>query len=305
MQRHTYYLRTHQHKGRIIRQVLKSCGWLSNGNNPDIAFFDRDYILHNDGNPKKKVQEFHKRGAKIVLYPHSALPPWWYDELVPLYDGVHTILVIGENQKKVMKIIAPEARVYVMGWCWSRQEKFTPCEKPKNILFAPIHGSGNNLRPEAREANRKIFESLLSLYPEININVRYIGNLELQGLWKDRRVDWSSGRPDGRYHQIDRADLVIAEGTYMYLSVARGKPTIGINQHLPIRANRKPETFTPKNWDSYAHLLAYPINFGDAPLMELMKYAGVNEQSEWRNLLIGDNINYTEFEHEMRAIING
>lgn len=302
--RMTYYIKNHQHKGRAFRNALRSSGWQATKNNPDLALYDRDWYLHNDGLPRKSLVEHHEQGAKIVVYPHSALPPWWYDGLIHVDKRVSAIIVIGENGAEATRIFCPDKTVLSVGWPWSRTMKFQPCKEIRNVLFAPIHPSGGRLRPEAYQANRDVLRALLKLPRGISINIRHIGRLEAQGLWRDSRIDYSAGKPDGRHHHIDRADLVIAEGTFMYLSVARGKPTIGINQHLPLRANKQCKKYEPHNWSDYSHLFEYPINFGDAPLPELMKYAGENEQVEWRKLNVGDPMCYTKFEAEMRAIIH-
>jgi hypothetical protein len=79
----------------------------------------------------------------------------------------------------------------------------------------------------------------------------------------------------------------------MYLAVARGKPVIGINQHLAMRPNTL-EGYIPHNWDKYGPDIAYPINFGDAPLVELFDRALV-EQTKWKRDFIGSEFDPAKF----------
>ncbi len=117
--------------------------------------------------------------------------------------------------------------------------------------------------------------------------MRVLNPLESIGVWKDKRVSLIFGKPDGSYKDIDRADLVIAEGTFMYLSVARGKPTIGVNQSVPCSGSTKMENFELIHWDEYKDYMAYPIDFDNDSLPNLINLAANEEQTEWKNLFIG------------------
>ena len=282
-----YYVCGHQHKGRPYAKALREAGHHLSPDNPDVALFDRDWYMHNNQKPRGIVSDYIRKGAAIMIYPHSPLPPWWYDGLVPLQEHVRCVFVIGEAQKLAMQIIAPWAKVKTTGWAWCQQREFQPPQEVKHILFAPIHPSGHALRPEALEANRRIYNDLkdISCTTDIQVTVRYMGDLRIQGLHKFHRFEWIQGMPDGSTQEIDNADVVIAEGTFMYMAVARGKPVIGINQHLPARANKNADIFTPRNWEQYGPELAYPINYGEAGALEAAGKDNVFEQGkvkEWQ-----------------------
>lgn len=134
--------------------------------------------------------------------------------------------------------------------------------------------------------------------------MRYINELEKQGLRPYHRFTWVEGKPDGKTTEIDQADVVIGEGTFMYLSVARGKPTIGINQHLPVRANKNCDRYTPHNWEKYGPGIAYPINFGEAPLLDLIELSMSGEQSEWRERMIGNSLDGKKFSKLVEGIVD-
>ena len=80
----------------------------------------------------------------------------------------------------------------------------------------------------------------------------------------------------------------------MYLSVARGKPTIGINQHIPPRPNDYGfKEFKLKQWDKYESFLAYPIDFDEDNLLNLINMAAKKEQFKWKKNFIGNEMNST------------
>jgi hypothetical protein len=292
-----YYLYSHQHKGRAYAKALQRCGFIPDEQNADVVLVDRDLFMHSGQTPRYQVLEQMQRGAKVVIYPHSALPPWWYDGLVKLNNYIDCVLVIGKGQKEIMNIISPEARCEVVGWTWCGQKPYRRAEEIKVINFAPIHPSGGILRPEALRANREIFKELKRIQRkhDARVIVRYIGKLELQGLKMYPNFEWVKGEPDGSTAQIDEADVVIAEGTYMYMSVASGKPTVGVNQHLPIRANKDSARYTPKHWHLYGGKLAYPINYQQGQLWDLIRQANSGECLEWRANFIGKQLQPKQF----------
>ena len=239
-----------------------------------------------------------------MVYPHSALPPWWYDGLINIQPWVACVFVISEGAKEAMKIIEPSVRVEAVGWPWCPQKEFQKPEKLKTILFAPIHPSGRRLRPEALNANRMIFRELkrVARWTSCKIVIRHLHELHLQGLRPYNRFHFVHGMADGSTKEIDEADVVIAEGTFMYSAVARGKPTIGINQHLPMRANKTCDKYTPHNWDKYGPSLAYPINFQPGQLMEHIKLAISEEQTAWREKFIGPSMDPKAFAELVESI---
>lgn len=266
---------------------------------PDVALFDRDWFMHNDKKPRQVVVDYVEIGTTIMVYPHSALPPWWYDGLIKIQPYVACIFVIGTGQKEAMKIIEPDVRVEVTGWPWCKQEEFQRPDKTKklNVLFGPIHPAGGRLRPEAVKANQDVFKDLKRVARRTgwDITVRYLNNLSHQGLRPYGRFRWVHGMPNGSTKEIDEADVVIGEGTFLYTAVARGKPSIGINQHLPCRANKMSDRYEPHNWDKYGPDLAYPINYEPGKLMEKIELALTEEQTEWRERFIGDSMDPFKF----------
>jgi hypothetical protein len=299
-----FYVFNHQHKGKPYFDALRSQGHKPVARIADVALFDRDIYIATPNRTLNNVQVQIDRGSKIVIYPHSALPPWWYDGLVQFSDYIAGVVVIGEGQKATMQVIAPNSNVIVGGWPWCPQLPFQKPEKLKTILFGAIHPSGRKLRPEALRANQDIYHRLkrVARWTGCKVIIRHIHDLNLQGLRPYPRFHFVRGQPDGSTQEIDEADVVIAEGTFMYGAVARGKPTIGINQHLPCRPNKDSNEHIPHKWDQYGPDIAYPINFGTKPLMDLIDDAMSGEQTEWRRRFIGNDLDAVKFCKEMEKV---
>jgi len=302
-----YYVRNHQFKGRPYHLALYAAGHRPKADKAEIALVDRDRYIQAPNTTLAYVQDFIKQGATIMIYPHSALPPWWYDGLIKAQPYIRCVCVIGEGHKDAMRVIAPEVHVEAVGWPWCPQKTFAIPHDLQTILFAPIHPGGGKLRPEGVQANKDIFHELKRVQSQTGCKViiRYVGDLDTQGLHPYHRFEWIEARADGKTKEIDAADVVIAEGTMMYLSVARGKPTIGINQHLPCRANKSSEKYTPHNWDKYGPDLAYPINYGDAQLQDLIDRAMTEEQTAWRKQHIGETLDRKAFADKVIKIHRG
>lgn len=292
----------YQAKGEPYRAALLEAGFIeTSGLDVDFVLIDRAERIVGNEIVRKLRPYIH---LPIVLYPHAPTPLWWYDGLVSVPDSAVGAFVVGEGQKRVMQIVTPELRVEASGWAWCDIVPFRAPRKVKNILFAPIHPSGGvpRLRPEAFDANRAIFETLKKHENEFDITVRYVGDLRIQGLEWYHKFEMVEGGYDNSIVEIDSADLVIAESTFMFLSVARGVPTIGINQRLPIRPNKDSELYSPARWNEYVDDVAYPIDFGDAPFLELIERA-MTEQTRWRNDFIGAPMDGRAFAASVRSMV--
>lgn len=287
-----YYIFHHQHKGHGINAALRKEGWILSSHNVALALFDHAINKEKPEEGRAIVKKYYDEGSTVITYPHGATGAWWTDnDTFPPDKNIVANLVIGEGHKFVDKIIQPQIEHHVIGWTYCPINEFQKPKDVKTILFAPIHASIKSglLREECIDTNARVYKSLLELIGKYKIIIRILNPLDQIGLWHNSRVEFRSGKPDGTYDEIDSADLVIAEGTYMYLSVARGKPTIGMNQHIPIRPNDSDKNFKLNHWNEYGEYMAYPIDFDDdSNLLNLINKASRNEQTEWKKLFIGD-----------------
>lgn len=274
-----YWIYHHQHKGKPFVRALNDAGW-EYSRRPQVVLLDTS---HNH----KIIEMYLRMKATIVLYPHTSTAAWWYDGIMELHPGVSAMLCIGEGQREVQKIITPDLPTYAVGWGYTPIEPFRKPGSVRRILFAPIHPSGKVLRPEAKETNAAVFRELLKL-EKTQIVVRYLGALEANGLWDSPKVIWKPGKANGDYGDILGADLVIAEGMFLHMAVALGKPAIGLNQRVPPRANRS--LSEPANWGKYNALQAYPIDYADSGIIGGIDRALTYDETvdTWKRRFIGD-----------------
>lgn len=301
-----YFIAHHQHKGKPIDKALRQMGWKYQLRDVDIALFDHAINRTEPEAGRNIIHKFHKEGATIVIYPHSPTGAWWMDgDIFPKEGAVQNELVIADGQERVSKIINPDMRVHKIGWSYCPIREFQKPKQLKRILFAPIHGpEKGHFREEAVDANKRVYKALLKLTDRYQIVIRHINSIERTGLWYNPKPVFVLGKPDGSYKDIDAADLVIAEGTFMYLAVARGKPTIGINQHVPIRPNNTYREFVPKHWDEYGEYMGYPIDFDDSDIISLIDRA-MTEQTAWKNLFIGKSMDAKNLSDTLKNIRSG
>lgn len=295
-----YYLKYHQKKHEFIKRALDQQGWKQTRQNPDFMFFDRVQYLNGKKFAFYEISKDVK--ATRLIFPHSASPPWWYDGILPVPENVDAILTFGEAQAEATRTFV-DVPVHAIGWAWGKVSKFKPVEEPTKILFAPIHPNSKGMGDSRARLNRKVLEALLELPEKYEIEVRHVGHLERQGLFRNRRVSYSSGNTDNKTHNIKRADVVIAEGTFMHLSVAMGKPTIGLYQDTLY--NDTPEKIYPQTLADWRHWVEYPVNFGSAPLEELILFVSQNEQTEWREDNIGKAFTPKKFVQLLKKVQDG
>ena len=295
------YVKPHQHKADAIIQALEHGGHKLARRSVDVALFDVVNGYRGEGF-LAKAQILWNEGATIVLYPHAATIPWWYDGVWELDPRIAGILVTTEAHQKIVERFVPQdVMVRPIGWTLCEQRSFKSIDLIQRILFMPIHPpKGGMLRKEAREANRQTMVALSALADRYEIIVRFIGDLDRQGIWYHPGITYLKALPDGGLDEIDAADLVIAEGTALHLAVARGKPTIGINQHEAPRSNFG--DLGGKHWSEYADVLSYPIDQSDGPLEDLFLLANSSEQENWRKENVGESMEIEKLEYLLSLI---
>jgi hypothetical protein len=283
------FVRPHQHKADAIIRGLAALGHKLVRKSAEAALFDHGNAYGGAG-MNKLAERCWERGATIVLYPHAVTPPWWYDGLWDFDRRIAAILTTTETHREIVAGWGLGCEVHAIGWPYCEQRPFEPADRVQKILFGPIHPPINGtLREEALESNRAAMAALQALLPDVQVTVRYIHELDRQGLWRHPGMTYVRGEPNGSHREIDEADLVIGEGMFLHLAVARGKPAISLNQRNPIRPNNG--LFgPPKHWAEFADLVSYSLDMHDGPLKALFEAARRTEQTEWRNRNVGETM---------------
>ena len=221
------------------------------------------------------------------------------------WDGIHepnknvtATLVTSKGHAEVMKRYGFPIPTHVIGWYLCPQKRWKPT-KGTNVLFAPIHPILGHIFmfPEDLAANTRTYERLLEI-EDINLTVRHIGDLEVNGLWEAPGVRIYQGETDNNYDQIDNADVVISNGTMAYMAVARGKPVIMLNQLTPAR---EPDIKTHERLESvsiekYEQYMRFPFDVENDPdLGTIIRDACKREPKQWRKRFIGEQFEPDKF----------
>lgn len=293
-----FYLREHLHKGKAYISALEGRGYerTDNYKRADFAFFDHDIswqLLEH----RPECYACKRLGIPFFIYPHAARSGILWD-LYKAWPHTAAQFVHAEGWKTVMQRVKYPCPIEVTGWTYSNINPFIPVKpvgKPK-VLFGPIHPMGNGYLYEVdRKLNFNIFKFLVSMLADIDLTVRYCGEMGQNGIWPHKKVAYVHGKTDGSTKEIEEADLVIGSFTFAYLGIALGKPTIMFGEkEIPHGGVSDLNMVSAKNWHKYKKFIEYPFNICDvlgsqSAFYDMMTKAmkGTVRAENWRNKFVG------------------
>lgn len=312
-----YLITRHQDKAQAYISALRRSLWqrTTSVDQAEFMLCDQDIASR-----LARADRARERGIPLLYYPHAARPPLYWDGIVPAVK--HTAsFVSAPGHEKVMREFGYEFPVHVTGWTYCPQRPFEATllrsmlqDRPLRVLFGPIHPNANGWLPLwARKANEAAHTRLLRAAKSgrIDLTVRHIHSLKdngitpapAEGFWDGRthygeRVRYVRVTTGLRYQDIDRADVVVAHQTMAYLAIARGVPTVMIDEGQAPTSGNSQETFmTVASWDKYRDLLAYPLDILQGRTMDVLEEAASSDQriAAWRDAFIGRPFDDREF----------
>lgn len=276
-------LADYRSKGLGLRDVLVEAGHTLVAEAPLGALFvDNDVVP-----PRTTLIEWaYRNHAKAFVYQHSGHPVFVYDGVWTPHPRTTALLVASPGDKKLQESFGHDRPVVEIGWFYCEQKAFVPREV-RNVLFAPLHpwSDGVTMIPADRDRNAAAFRAVLGL--GVPVTVRYLGDLEANGLWRVPGVEFVQGKPDNSVHDIDRHDLVVGKETFAWMAVARGVPTIMFGQeHSPEDDEGRVQV---KNWERYRDLVRFPFDLSDGPVEDVAVRASSDAVvvNAWRDEWIG------------------
>ena len=243
------------------------------------------------------------------IYPHTPYSFW-------LWDGVYQQtkvccnFVVGETAKRGMELYGYSSRVEVVGFTGCQVREFHPT-KGTTLLFAPPHLLGSG-----KYTNAAIHHSIRRAASVIVKNIKYFDKVIVSHSWQGIKesecgefigydnVEFypvNAYRTKGcRRHavgQIARADLVVAQNTLSYLSVAVGMPTIMFGNDF--RWDRI------KNYHLYEDIYKFPLNLEKMTIDEILAVRERrNEDVErWKEMNIGTQFDAEKFISVIREYV--
>lgn len=289
-----FFCYNHQGKADSYIHALNARGWQETKDPAQARFILTDYMTSKDTSRRSQNLEIYRsKGIKVFIYSHAARPNVFWDfpeQEFPRSASVHFVAAPGHLE--VMRAYGYPGPIEPVGWSLSKIRRFAPRPRLRNILFGPIHPNSNGfLCSLDKEINGEAFRQVLKLSESgVNIQVRYIGDLRENGLWKAGGVEYIKGRKDLSTEEIDRADLVVSHQTFAYLAVSRGVPTLMMGERHPPRwGGSDKELRFAKSWDKYRDLLSYPLDILEDDPKSLADIATSSDRYiiQWRERMIG------------------
>lgn len=300
-------IRDHQGKSIPFENALRHEGWSVRpiGQAADVLLIDLDV----DRPDYRDILRMYRNArTAVVLYPHGANPMTLWDGITDP-QAVDVCLVPGEGHRMVMEAYGYPNPIRVIGWTFCQIKPFEPSDG-RRVLFAPIHplGSGH-LDDASKAANAAAYDALLRTGRDVT--VRYIGTLEQNGLeWHERgayvQADLDvalSEHFDATIAMIDDFDVIVtAPGTFLGLSVARGKPTVAFHQVEPVADQESPNdpVFRVQSFEKYREIMHYPHDLADPLAIET---ACQFEAQGWRERFVGKLIDPGELDTLLRGLV--
>ncbi|MBT3390339.1 MAG: hypothetical protein HN413_07995 [Chloroflexi bacterium] len=271
-----------EHRGTVVTQCQHII--------PEVGFVLTDHdVLGRVGH----LEKLRQAGAKaFFVYPHAGRPNV-VNDILPAWAHITAHFVPSEGQAEVMRAYGYPKPIHVAGWSICPPRAFQKRERPRRVLYAPIH-------PRCAYVDQAInlagFERLhrLAVQDEIDLTVRYINDLEKSGLRHvaHKNIHYVQGSQEPGYRQIDQADVVVAHQTYLYMAVARGVPSVGLGTDVPghLVPLGKPAQYA-RHWNDYVDLMAYPLDIlQEDDTLGLLERA-INVETAvglWRKRMIGE-----------------
>ena len=310
-----FFLDEHQHKGRAYVAALEKAGhWRTFRKiGADFLFVDHDIGPKGIG-IRRGIELAHNNGVPVFIYPHSARPNVMADTHAP-WPHTRALFTISEGHKEVLQALNYPCPVEVTGWTYSEIRPFKQVIPGKkiNVLFAPIHPNANGyLNHEDRALNRRVYNLLVNM-PEINLTVRHINSLKLNGIIRcvnDQAV-FVEGKTDGTTKEIEEADVVIGSYTLAYITVALGKPLVMMGEQMrPHVGNTEGLIFYSKNWEKYREIMRYPFEIEDVLIsydaaLEMLTTAMSKSQAveDWKRRFIGQPFDSDRFVEKVNSYL--
>lgn len=233
----------------------------------------------------------------FFVYPHAARPSM-INDYYRRWDHTTAQFVVNEYHAEVLRVMGYDRPLIGIGWTLCPLREFQSKERARNVLFAPIHPRN---APQDRDVNARTFARLYphALSGEINLTVRFVGDLLDNGLKREPGVSYVNGRMNQDYSEIDAADVVIGHQTVAWIAVARGAPTVMMGEDMPTHFRRVDQQYDDaKSWGKVAHLFQYPLDIlAEDDTMALLNRAVRSdaEIADWRTRMVGEQFDPLKF----------
>lgn len=283
--------------------ALLNAGFMETKNPTEADFWLYDY----ERDHYNKTLNLFKDKPKFI-YPHVPYG-WWVWDGICAVDDVSCNFVVSEGAKQGMRLYGYPHPIEVCGFPRCELRPFQPTQGMK-LLFAPSHTlgkSGKYPTPECVDYHRAAMRHIIALKDHFeSVTVRYAYDLTTSGFTEfahESGITFTRAEAlsvSDSLKAIEQADIIISCGTFGYLSLAIGKPTILYGNRTP--ASRAGKV---KHYASYKHLIDFPkpfesLTFDDVANVGLQPDP---EVEQWKSLMLGQPFNAEKFISVVREFV--
>jgi hypothetical protein len=283
----------HQWKSIMLVRTLRAAGYeAAPPHDADVLLVDID-----DPDAPGRSEATAACPGLVVLYPHGALPT--YHGAYAPDERIDLQLVHGPATADAIADAGLDRDIAVVGWSYSPSVPFRKPAAVDRVLFGPHHPYGSGVLEEVhRKENRRVMGAILGMDAE-EVTVHVYGTPEMNGLEHVEGVRYAQSTLNIDWAEIDDADVVIANGTFACLALARGKPVVMFGQNIPScdEHNRLPVGPT-------VEVDRYPVDFSDGPLDAVIEDACDGLGLWWHDAYVGGPFDAGAFLGSIDSLVN-
>ena len=293
----TYYCCLNRDAANAYMSALNAAGYVRVFEPSSADFLLWDYVYRRENIEAMFV------GKPIFVYPHTPYSWFVWDGICP-HGRVDVNFVAGESAKKGLKSFGYANRIEVCGFPRCRVRPFTPTTG-KKLLFAPAHPLNERRvfpMPENRAQHLLVMRWIVDNKHHFDeIRVRYGTDLSVYGFDEFKNESGIKFELAGELSVADSqasrdwADVIISTGTFGFLAVAQGKPTV-MYGYKGVRYSTA--SGYAKNQHLYQHIFEFPKPYMEDMTAEQVLAFRDRENpavEEWKRGHIGTDFDAEKF----------
>lgn len=268
---------------------------------------DADFVLYDHEDRPEAVRAFANK--PVFIYPHTPYSWFIWDGIVPIARASANF-VCGESAKFGLESFGYPNRIEVCGFPRGPVLPFCPTRGTK-LLFAVAHPvSGDRRFPQPEHYAQHMF-----VMDWIVANKKYFSEIRVRYAFelKDNGFEKYAGEPGIQFERAkmtvadgvasrDWADIIIAAGTFGYLAIAQGKPTLIYgykNSRYCTRAGYV------KNQNLYQSIMEFPYYAEDMTAEQILAFRDQPDPKieAWKIGHMGGNFDADKFISVVREFI--
>ena len=285
-----YFAHRYRDSFAMLDAALQDAGFISVA---DVAEADVLFLDHE--NRLKKMPD-----KPLFIYPHTPYAYWLWDGIVTPQPAACNF-VVADGAKAGMERYGYPYRVEVIGFNRCAVLPFQPTTG-KDVLFAPAHPFGNKRFPRPNDHLTHI-NAMQFISEHRNcfgrVVVRYASDLSAYHFeaFTGAGIEFVAAEElsvRSSLQAMEPFDLVISQGTFGYLALASGKPTVLYGYENNIPGGRQGDV---RHYELYRDVFDFPLPLECLTIEDVLGLRLVPQPTikQWKILNIGGNFDQERF----------